>query len=124
MNDRTIACAMLATLLLLAGPATAGDLQDHVPYRATAETFIAGIVHASHGAEAWVTAGSLDSRLRLARCDAALEAFQPSGSRMLGNTTVGVRCTGSMPGRFTCQSASACSATWWSRPVHWRAITC
>lgn len=95
MNDRYIPGTVLAILLILAGPAPAGDLQGHRSIQATAETFIAGVVHSSHGAEPSVTAGSLDSRLRLARCDAPLEAFQPSGSRMLGNTTVGVRCTGS-----------------------------
>jgi len=36
--------------------------------------------------------GELDSRLRLANC-VALEAFSPSGSRLWGKTTVGVRCT-------------------------------
>ena len=95
MNHRYIPGTVLAILLILAGPATAGDLQEHRSIQATAETFIAGVVHSSHGAEPSVTAGSLDSRLRLARCDVPLEAFQPSGSRMLGNTTVGVRCTGS-----------------------------
>jgi flagella basal body P-ring formation protein FlgA len=39
----------------------------------------------------------LDSRLRLANCDAKLEAFLASGSRALGNTSVGVRCPGSQP---------------------------
>ena len=95
MNDRYIPGTVLAILLILAGPTPAGDLQGHRSIRATAETFIAGVVHSSHGAEPSVTAGSLDSRLRLARCDVPLEAFQPSGSRMLGNTTVGVRCTSS-----------------------------
>ncbi|MGB5260884.1 MAG: flagellar basal body P-ring formation chaperone FlgA [Gammaproteobacteria bacterium] len=95
MKDRYIACAWLATLLVFAGPTRAGDLQDHRAIQTTAETFITGVVLSSHGAEPSVTAGSLDTRLRLARCDVPLEAFQPSGSRMLGNTTVGVRCTGS-----------------------------
>ena len=85
----------LTALLMFTASATAGELQDHRSIQATAETFIAGVVHSSHGAEPTVTAGSLDSRLRLTRCDVPLEAFQPGGSRMLGNTTVGVRCTGS-----------------------------
>jgi flagella basal body P-ring formation protein FlgA len=95
MKDRYIACVWLATLLVFAGPARAGDLQDNRSIQTTAETFITGVVHSSHGAKPSATAGSLDTRLRLARCDIPLEAFQPSGSRMLGNTTVGVRCTGS-----------------------------
>jgi flagella basal body P-ring formation protein FlgA len=37
----------------------------------------------------------LDSRLRLANCDTQLEAFLATGSRAMGNTSVGVRCPGS-----------------------------
>jgi flagella basal body P-ring formation protein FlgA len=36
--------------------------------------------------------GRLDPRLRLAACSGKLEAFMPPGARVLGNTTVGVRC--------------------------------
>lgn len=95
MKLDSIRCALAALLLTLAGPAIGTALQDHATIKAAAEAFIAGVVRSSHGAEASVRAGSLDSRLRLGRCDTALEAFQPSGSRALGNTTVGVRCTGS-----------------------------
>lgn len=87
--------ALTAVLLGLAGPAIGAQLQDHASIKQAAESFIADVVRSSHGAEATVRAGSLDSRLRLARCDIPLEAFQPGGSRALGNTTIGVRCTGS-----------------------------
>jgi flagella basal body P-ring formation protein FlgA len=42
--------------------------------------------------------GQLDRHARLAACD-AFEPFLPSGSRLWGKTTVGVRCLG--PGRWT-----------------------
>jgi flagella basal body P-ring formation protein FlgA len=42
--------------------------------------------------------GQLDRHARLAACD-AFEPFVPSGGRLWGNTTVGVRCLG--PGRWT-----------------------
>lgn len=38
-----------------------------------------------------ISVGKLDSRLNLAACD-ALEPFLPTGSRIWGKTTVGVRC--------------------------------
>jgi flagella basal body P-ring formation protein FlgA len=41
-----------------------------------------------------VTPGRLDSRLRLRTCDEGLEAFLAPGSRLAGNSTVGVRCHG------------------------------
>jgi flagella basal body P-ring formation protein FlgA len=34
----------------------------------------------------------LDHRLRLPKCQAALQVFLPSGARTVGNTSVGVRC--------------------------------
>ena len=94
MHCRHIA-QLLASILLLTGTAARGEpLQDHRSIQDAAEAFISGVVISSHGAEPEVRAGSLDSRLRLVRCDVPLEAFQPSGSRALGNTTVGVRCSG------------------------------
>lgn len=40
---------------------------------------------------------NLDPRLRLPKCEVALEAFLPSGAKTVGNTSVGVRCPGSRP---------------------------
>ena len=45
-----------------------------------------------------VQIGRLDRHARLTACD-AFEPFVPPGSRLWGNTTVGVRCLG--PGRWT-----------------------
>jgi flagella basal body P-ring formation protein FlgA len=83
-------------MLITTGPAASETIQDHRAIQATAESFIADVILSSHGAEPVVKAGSLDSRLRLKQCDSPLEAFQPAGSRALGNTTVGVRCTGNI----------------------------
>jgi flagella basal body P-ring formation protein FlgA len=41
-----------------------------------------------------VTAGNLDSRLRLARCPTPLQAFEPPGGLSPGRSVVGVRCAG------------------------------
>lgn len=38
-----------------------------------------------------VSVGSIDPRLQLPRCD-KLEMFMPSGGRLWGNSTVGIRC--------------------------------
>lgn len=40
---------------------------------------------------------SLDPRLKLAACEKRLEAFTANGQRRLGNTTIGVRCSGARP---------------------------
>jgi len=41
--------------------------------------------------------GPLGARLRLSRCSEPITAFQPPGTRILGNTTIGVRCSGTSP---------------------------
>ncbi len=40
---------------------------------------------------------SLDNRLKLIKCDSALIAFWPAGTRTSGNVSVGVSCSGSKP---------------------------
>jgi flagella basal body P-ring formation protein FlgA len=85
------------TILLSGNAVIAASLQSHASIKATAEQFISAAVEASHGLTPEVTAGGLDSRLRLSGCDLPLEAFLPTGGRLLGNVTVGVRCTGSRP---------------------------
>ncbi len=44
-----------------------------------------------------IKVGRLGPRLRLRRCSTPLAAFQPPGTRLLGNTTIGVRCDGHSP---------------------------
>ncbi len=44
-----------------------------------------------------ITIGKLDPRLQLAACEHPLRAFFPPGSRLPGNTTVGVICEGQKP---------------------------
>ena len=96
MNYRYLIIVFTVAMVFVR-PASGEAVQDHRSIRTTAETFITGIVRSSHGSEPEVKAGALDSRLRLSACSNPLEAFQPTGSRMLGNTTVGVRCPGDTP---------------------------
>lgn len=97
MKLGNILCGCVSMLAVIASPAAADAIQSHESIRATAETFIAETVLSGHGRLPTARAGSLDSRLRLKECDQPLEAFQPAGGRLLGNTTVGVRCPGTQP---------------------------
>ena len=59
-----------------------------------------------------VNQGGVDPRLSLTRCD-NLEAFQPSGARLWGNSTVGVRSQS--PERWSLFVPDKCmSGTMWS----------
>jgi len=86
---------IIACLSGLAGNALADGIQSRSGIQRAAEDFMIARARVEYGREAGVKAGHLDSRLRLAECDAPLEAFQPDGGQTLGNTTVGVRCAGS-----------------------------
>ncbi|MFK8029894.1 MAG: flagellar basal body P-ring formation chaperone FlgA [Gammaproteobacteria bacterium] len=68
------------------------DWQDLSDIRDAAERFVQD---RSNNPEqhTTVTAGALDSRLRLHKCGSPLEAYLTPGSRLGRNTTVGVRCS-------------------------------
>lgn len=90
------ATALLA--LMLAGPLQAdpGGAALESPQRIleTAREHLIGSARTRHPGRIEVETGYLDPRLRLARCPQPLEAFQASGARPTGRTSVGVRCPG------------------------------
>jgi flagella basal body P-ring formation protein FlgA len=86
--------AAIVALLVWSSAVLADPVQTITSIRQAAEQFILSQVSASNGRQVDAQAGHLDSRLRLSACDTPLETFLPAGGRTLGNTTVGVRCTG------------------------------
>lgn len=95
MDTRIVITLLVATLSC--ATARAGNVQSHDSIRQAAEEYISSAVTASHGKSPDVRASGLDSRLRLSECELPLETFLPTGGKLLGNTTVGVRCTGTKP---------------------------
>ncbi len=70
--------------------------QSHSAIEAAAKHYInenIGKDFSSHKVEI----GKLDPRLQLTACEKPLRAFLPPGSRLPGNTTVGVNCEGQKP---------------------------
>lgn len=87
----------LAFSLTAAMVAKADDaLQPASTIQDTAAAFIAQQVARSFPRHE-ITVSDLDPRLTLNACDAPLEALLPPGARLIGNTSVGVRCPGSKP---------------------------
>ena len=86
----------LMSLLLVLPMVANAAYEPHHTIQQVATEFMETQVRQAHDAEfeVAVTAGRLDSRLRLRRCEQGLEAFLAPGSRMAGNSTVGVRCGG------------------------------
>lgn len=66
--------------------------QSHAAIRATAQSFLDAFIASQHQGRSEVKLGKLDRRLKLKSCHAPLDAFMPPGGRVMGNTTVGVRC--------------------------------
>ena len=74
--------------------AVAGTYQNHKTIYQTARDFVRLHVVSQHNQQAKIEIGTLDSRLKLKQCPKPLQAFQPGGSRDLGKTTIGVKCSG------------------------------
>jgi flagella basal body P-ring formation protein FlgA len=93
--------AIVALLAGLTGwPLAFADNQSesHDAIRTAAHDFAAKTAD-SFGKQARIniSVDELDSRLKLAKCDVPIEAFESPNARSAGRTTVGVRCEGESP---------------------------
>ena len=86
------ALIVFAWLLLIgvAAAQTSPTRQDQITLRRDVEQFLRTQTAGLPG-EVNISVHAIDSRMNLAACS-ALEPFLPSGSRVWGKTTVGVRC--------------------------------
>ena len=92
-----IAWLLLAGAALLgSAQAAAGDSQSLDAIEAAASRYISQQIGKDFPAHR-VQIGKLDPRLQLSACDTDLQTFLPPGSRLPGNTTVGVSCEGQKP---------------------------
>ncbi|HRY18515.1 MAG TPA: flagellar basal body P-ring formation chaperone FlgA [Candidatus Competibacteraceae bacterium] len=85
-------CGLAVPAFVRADPA----LQSLDDIQRTAHAFLT-VQHRDRKELPKIRLQSLDRRLRLPKCQAALEAFLPSGARTTGNTSVGVRCPDAKP---------------------------
>ena len=89
MKRRAVTGPILA-LALGSATAMAAEWQSLPAIQSTVEKFVQEKAAGMRG-ERTVKVGQIDNRLKLARCD-RMEAFQPGGARLSGNTSIGVRC--------------------------------
>lgn len=89
---------ILFPLMILAAKATASGLtmQSQLSIKEVARAFIIQQIDRNFPNHE-IEVNNLDSRLKLAVCDMPLEGFLPLGSRLPGNTTIGIRCAGTKP---------------------------
>jgi len=76
--------------------ASSDGYQSHQSIRAAVHKHILGQLK-EEDAEARISVGKLDSRLRLAQCDQALVVTTPHGKENQARRTAGVNCRGSKP---------------------------
>jgi flagella basal body P-ring formation protein FlgA len=87
---------IVGALLYIGGIAQAQDVQSLDSIRAAAEAHVRAKMPAqAHGIV--VTAGELDSRLRLSQCSQPLKAALPSGAQIQARMAVGVSCKQGTP---------------------------
>lgn len=86
-----------ALLLALSSNVLASDYQSHASIYSAAKRFMQQHVASVHGQNAKITVSKLDKRFRLKRCEKPLQTYLSRGSREIGKTTVGVKCTGAKP---------------------------
>ena len=96
-----LALMIMASFISFTLPASAHSTPKASPYQTHTSIHQAAIdymqahIQNRYAQAATITSGKLDARLRLKACDKPLQTFLPKGSRDIGQTTVGVRCTGS-----------------------------
>lgn len=84
--------ALSAVSLFLCGAAFAQSIESLQTIQTAAESYVRSQLPETRG-KYYVTATQLDSRLRLADCVQALDAFVANNGAVQTRTTVGVRCT-------------------------------
>jgi len=94
LTVKTFISSICICVLLYTPVVTAASYQSHKSIYQTARLFMRNHVTVEHGQRPDIRVGKLDSRLRLNKCNKKLRAFLPRGSRDVGKTTVGVKCTG------------------------------
>lgn len=96
---RSLLLSLALCALALPPAALGSEVESHGNILKAARAFLTEQARQHHGdsLEVRVVPGRLDSRLRLRACDTPLEAHLPPGGRLIGGTTVGVRCPGPSP---------------------------
>jgi flagellar basal body P-ring formation protein FlgA len=92
LKHLSTARVMLAVAALYSlNTVSAQDFQDTAAIKETVRDYVLKQIDASPD-NINITIGTIDPRLHLASCNGSLEAYQSTGGRMLGNTSIGVRC--------------------------------
>jgi len=88
---RTVQCALTLLLVTLSSSLGAQSYQNLQSIRMAAEQHAREIMQTTTG-DIELSAGRLDNRLKLTKCNQPLEGFTKSFQKVKSNLTIGVRC--------------------------------
>jgi flagella basal body P-ring formation protein FlgA len=90
--------ALLLPLIIYTANALAADgtFQTHTSIGNAVVAFITQGIEGEYPHHE-IKVSALDPRLKLPTCKAPLSGFLPTGGKLIGNTTIGIRCSGSKP---------------------------
>jgi flagella basal body P-ring formation protein FlgA len=92
MKSKKILYFLLMSIYLFAfQSAWARSFQSHESIKEAALEYVHNMMQEQQQ-KVTIKVGRLDSRLKLKQCNKLLEAFTPPGSKLVGNSTIGVRC--------------------------------
>ena len=94
-----LALTVISALIVNTSFAQAQDSQyqsiDSI--KAAAQTFLSTHSNVEGRANTTISVGNIDNRLTLPACGTTLDTFLPSGAKVQGKTTIGVRCQSPKP---------------------------
>ena len=94
----TLLILLLTAGVLYSNIGKAGEpVQSHSSIRQAAQLFLANHQNIQPHSEKEIHIGHLDPRLSLRQCDSQLDTFLAPGGKLVGKTTVGVRCSAPRP---------------------------
>ena len=96
-SRRWLPAAILLAVTANAGIANSGEaVQSQASIRNTVEAFLTQQIKDKYPHHQ-IKVSRLDPRLKLAACQTPLSGFLPAAAKLIGNTSVGVRCNGDTP---------------------------
>ncbi len=84
-------------ILLIFSDVYATEFHSHNLIKKSVNDFLELNINKNEYEQYEINVGSIDTRLKLAKCDRPLEVSRPMGQRQYGRVTVGVKCKGSQP---------------------------
>ncbi len=96
-NIKAVFQSTVFFVLLICSDVYAVEFHSHDLIKQSVNNFLELNIAKNEYQQYEINVGSIDSRLRLTKCDSPLNIDRPMGQRQFGRVTVSVKCKGSQP---------------------------